>query len=273
MYLLFAGAFEVVLRLPTCLDNAMVTRESEVLLLSLENYDRLFNRKYAHGTVQKLKERMKMRLYLYIHRAEMLHSALKSPFLKFLSFLLDDDNAVDDLKRSKRREREDKKGLLHDTGHGREDLKHGSREAKEMNNMLKMLDINPKTTQGRLPAMESSERVIREIEAGLNSWVERSRGSSPNPSLLEPPKTAIGHGRTRSFNGEKVYSFFFFVCLNDRLSLHFNTVNTYQVFVIYGSNQLLIQIRRILTENMSFIYFHMAKSILRLIFEHRWTKY
>ncbi|KAL4220376.1 hypothetical protein ACF0H5_020781 [Mactra antiquata] len=199
------GSFDVVLRLPTCLDNAMVTRESEVLLLSRENYERLFNRKYAHDTVRKLKERMKMRLYLYINRAEMLHSSLKSPFLKFLSFLLDDDNAVEDLKRMKRREREEKRGLLHETSHPRDDLKYGSKEAKEMNSMLKLLDINPKSTQGRLPAMESSERIIKEIEDGLKSWVERSRGSSPNSAImLEPPKTAIGQKRrTTSFHGAK----------------------------------------------------------------------
>ena len=73
---------DIVLGLPTYIDNAMVTREAEVLVLSRENYARLFNKKAAQATLASLRERFTMRLYLYIHRSEGLVPPIPSPFLK-----------------------------------------------------------------------------------------------------------------------------------------------------------------------------------------------
>ncbi|XP_052217080.1 uncharacterized protein LOC127834962 isoform X3 [Dreissena polymorpha] len=173
------GATSVVLGLPNSLDNAMITRESEILVLSKNNYDRLFNKKFAQKTLANLRERLTMRIYLYIHRCDTLHQAIGTPFLKYLIFLLQDDNAVEELRRTKRRELEEKRGLRTQTYEETE--KYDSKEALQMANMLKLLNINPKDRgQGRLPSVESSQRVINEIEEGLRSWVERSRGDSSN---------------------------------------------------------------------------------------------
>lgn len=196
------GAHAVALGLPTSLDNAMVTREAEVLMLSRANFERLFNRKYAQGTLKKMRERLILRLYLYIHRAESVHPELKSPFLKFLTFLLQDERAVDDLKKRKRREREIKKGLIHNVDEDESEFKEGTKEAEQFEGMLKMLDINPKAAHKKLPSVESSQRVIDEIEAGLRSWVERSRsGNSPIPPSANNSLEPVQYGdRRKSFN-------------------------------------------------------------------------
>ncbi|XP_052784819.1 uncharacterized protein LOC128220453 isoform X2 [Mya arenaria] len=173
------GAIDILLGLPTYLDNAMVTREAEVLVLSRENYSRLFTKKAAQATVATLRERLTMRLYLYIHRSEGLVPPVQSPFLKYLTFLLHDENAVMELRRMKRKEIEEKRGLRH--ARDEEDTHMSSKEAERMSGMLKMLDIKPGDRQNkRLPSMESSQRVINEIDAGLKGWVERSRGDSPH---------------------------------------------------------------------------------------------
>lgn len=198
----YTGALDVVLALPTSLDNAMVTSEAEVLFLSRENFNRLFNRKYAQNTLKKMRERLILRLYLYIHRADSLHHHLTSPFLKFLSFLLQDPSAVEDLKKKKRREREIKKGLIHNLDEDDTDANYVSKNADEISGMLKMLDMDPKSSKIRLPTVESSQRVINEIDEGLRNWVQTTRGTnSPVPnqqsSLAAPTKRTSRH---RSFH-------------------------------------------------------------------------
>lgn len=200
--LYYAGALDVVLGLRTCLDNAMVTSEAEVLFLSRENFNRLFNRKYAQTTLRHIRERLIMRLYLYIHRADSLHHHLTSPFLKFLSFMLQDPSAVEDLKKKKRREREIKRGLSHNVDQDDTDANYVSKNADEISGMLKMLDMDPKSSKIRLPAVESSQRVINEIDEGLRNWVETTRGTnSPVPnqqsSLASPTKRSGRHSSFR----------------------------------------------------------------------------
>lgn len=165
----------------------MVTREAEVLLLTRANFERLFSRKYAQTSVQELRERLKMRLYMYIHRCDSLHSTVKSSFFKYVIFLLQNENAVLELRKQKQREREEKKGLIKQT----DDAKYDAKEAEQMIGMLKLLDLNPKTTHVKLPAVESSQKVINEIEEGLNAWIERSRGGSGSnsPSTASPVVT------------------------------------------------------------------------------------
>lgn len=176
---LITGALDIMVGLPTAIDNAMVTREAEVLLLSRANFERLFSRKYAQTTVQEVKERLKMRLYMYIHRSDSLHTAGKAAFFKYLIFLLQNDNAVMLLRKQKQKEKEEKKGLRKQFD---DDPKYDAKEAEQMSGMLKLLDLDPKTTHVRLPSVESSQKVINEIEKGLNAWIERSRGGSGHNS-------------------------------------------------------------------------------------------
>lgn len=184
----------------------MVTREAEVLLLSRENFVRLFDRKYAQHSMTRLRERLINRLYLYIHRAEALHHELTSPFLKYLTFLLHDDSAVDKLKKKKRREKEIKKGLIHNLDD--DEFGKTNKDDEKISGMLKMLDINPRTTHGRLPTVESGQRVINEIEAGLKNWVETTRrggspltSGSPVPTQQNLLSVVPTTGRRKSFQG------------------------------------------------------------------------
>ncbi|XP_053403282.1 uncharacterized protein LOC123553732 [Mercenaria mercenaria] len=119
--------------------------------------------------------------------------------LKILTFLLQDDSAVDDLRKKKRREREIKKGLIHNLDDDDDSDKKSAKEAEQISGMMKMLDMNPKTTHGRLPTVESSQRVINEIEAGLRNWIETTRGGgSPIPTQQNHLSVA-GVGRRKSF--------------------------------------------------------------------------
>lgn len=187
------GALEFLVGLTTSLENANVTREADVLLLSKENFDRLFYKKHSANTIQILRERLTMRLYLYINRSE--HDKKtplqKSAFLRFLSFMLQDENALQDLKKMKRKERERPDTV---TGVDLVDNGRSNKESQEMANMLKMLDMKHSTV-GRLPSMGSSEKVIKDIEAGLKSWVDRSKGTH-SPEIRGSPRL-----RQKTFHG------------------------------------------------------------------------
>ena len=164
----------------------MVTREAEILQLSKENHERLFSRKYAQRSIRSLRERMTMRLYLYIHRSESFDSKQKSPFLKFLSFVVHDEGALADLKRLKRKERDDRNRDSPNFASeidGLDEDKFKSKDAEEVSNMLKLLDIRPNTPQGRLPSLCTSQRVLNEIEAGLQGWVETTQRGGDSPEL------------------------------------------------------------------------------------------
>ena len=170
-------------------------------MLSKENFERLFTKRYAQKSVRSLRERLTMRLYLYIHRSESFDSRQTSPFLKFLSYAVHDENALSEFRKLKRKEREaknsrDSPSFANEIDELDED-KFKSKDAEEVSNMLKLLDIRPNTPQGRLPSVGTSQRVINDIEAGLKGWVERTRRGGESPE----PKRLVKISRHSSFNG------------------------------------------------------------------------
>lgn len=182
----YTGALDLIIGLPTALDNAMVTREAEVLLLTRANFERLFSKKYGQYAIKELRDRLKMRLYMYIHRSDTLHASMKSSFFKYLIFLLQNDNAVMQLRKQKQKEKEEKKGLR--KNHVSES-RYDAKEAEQMSGMLKLLDLDPKTTHVKLPSVESSQKIINEIEEGLSMWIENSRsGSGHNSPCTASPR-------------------------------------------------------------------------------------
>ena len=164
---------EIILGLNTYIETSLVTRETGVLVLSKENFQRLFNRKFAAKTLSILRERLTMRLYLYIHRSE--GSEDGSPFLKFLTYMLQDSDALDRLKLMKRKEREAKQGIVSQSDIDLADARSKARDAKEMALMMKKLNVKPSVTYDHGPWNEASHKVIEQIESGYHSYIERAR--------------------------------------------------------------------------------------------------
>ena len=219
----------------------MVTREAEVLLLSRANFERLFGRKYGQTTIQELRERLKMRLYMYIHRSDSLHTAVKSSFFKYLIFLLQNENAVMQLRKQKQRDKEEKNGLRKQF---EGESKYDAKEAEQVSGMLKLLDLDPKTTHIRLPTVESSQKVINEIEEGLNSWIERSRGGSGHNSPMSASPRAqrrgsigalLGNGNGRNVRRSSVL---IVKCIQQCIYICVLPIRTPVVIVIFSGIQM-----------------------------------
>lgn len=184
------GALEIILGLNSYIENALVTREAGVLVLSKENYQRFFTKKFAQKAVEVLRERLTMRLYLYIHRSE--GSETGSPFLKFLTYMLQDSEALNQLKRMKRKEKEVKAGIVSQSDIDSADARSRARDAKEMAVMMKKLGVKPSVTYEHGPWNEASQKVLEQIEKGYMSYIERSRGT-------ESPKGYTASKASRSF--------------------------------------------------------------------------
>ena len=173
MHIYISGALEIILGLNTYIETSLVTRETGVLVLSKENFQRLFNRKFAIKSVSIMRERLTMRLYLYIHRSEGTEDG--SPFLKFLTYMLHDSDALDQLKRMKRKEREAKKGIVSQSDLDNAEARSRARDAKEMALMMKKLNVKPSVTYDHGPWNEASNKVIEHIESGYHGYIERAR--------------------------------------------------------------------------------------------------
>lgn len=171
-----AGATEIILGLSTYLENATVTREAGVLVLSKENFQRFFTKRFAQKAIETLRERLTMRLYLYIHRTESIDES-GSPFLKFLTYMLQDSEALNQLKRMKRKEKEAKAGIVTQSDIDNADARRRAHDAKEMALMMKKLGVKPSVTYEHGPWNEASQKVLEQIEKGYMSYIERSRGT------------------------------------------------------------------------------------------------
>ncbi|KAK3596919.1 hypothetical protein CHS0354_031697 [Potamilus streckersoni] len=164
----YVGILEVALGLSSYLETARITTESCVLVLSKENYERLFQRRFANYTLQKMKETLTFRLYLYIHRS----SRVDAPFLKFLTFMLQDGKSLKSLQKQKNKSTETTTQNLH--GLELYEKKENDTDTEKLENMMKILDLKG-ISKTRIPEVETSQRIMNEIETGLNRWIIRSR--------------------------------------------------------------------------------------------------
>lgn len=94
----FAGSLEVLLGLETYTETARAPGECEVLLLKRSQFERMFRRKYALNTVEKLKEVLATRLCLYIYQCAQRTSA---SFLKYLNMRLIDASILQEVSESR----------------------------------------------------------------------------------------------------------------------------------------------------------------------------
>ena len=144
-----------------------------------------------------------MRLYLYIHRSESFDES-GSPFLKFLTYMLQDSEALNQLKRMKQKEKEAKAGHMTLSDLELADARSRAHDAKEMAIMMKKLGVKPSSTYEHGPWNEASQKVLEEIEKGYMSYLEMTRGTeSPTPKgnsskqsgAFMPRRVSICNGR------------------------------------------------------------------------------
>ncbi|OWF40518.1 uncharacterized protein LOC110463646 [Mizuhopecten yessoensis] len=166
------GALELVIGLPTFIETCTVTRSSEILVLSKANYQRLFHRRSAARAVDMLKDTLCMRLFLYIHRSQL--SDAYAPFLKYLTIKLRDTESLKLLKsKHKRRTGNGDKEFLY---YGFYEYSRLEKHDQGLVKLMKVLDIHYMGLDSFLPELETSTRVLMELEKQMKDWKHRSRG-------------------------------------------------------------------------------------------------
>ncbi|XP_022341927.1 uncharacterized protein LOC111135827 isoform X2 [Crassostrea virginica] len=166
------GASETILGLKTYMENANVTRKTELLSLSKGNYQRLFMRKSANRSIEMLKNVMVSRLYLYIHRTQMsLHNA---SLLKYLTLKLRDPDSLKQLRSKHTRKPKGKQGKYKEYFYGAFNSRSYDKDEENIRSFLKTMGVYY-ITDNSLPELETSTRVLADLNAHLSDWLKRTR--------------------------------------------------------------------------------------------------
>lgn len=175
------GATETLLGLKTYMENANVTRKTELLSLSKGNYQRLFMRKSATRSIERLKKVMVSRLYLYIHRTQMsLHNA---SLLKYLTLKLRDPESLKQLRSRHTRKPKGKQEKYKEYFYGAFNSRSYDKDEENIRSFLKTMGVYY-ITDNSLPELETSSRVLADLNDHLSDWLKRTR-KSEKPEFRE----------------------------------------------------------------------------------------
>ena len=167
----------MVLGLEDCIETATATGTCEFLVLRKDQYDRLFRRKYAIQSVNKLKDDLANRLCLYILKT----TPADGSFLRYLNMKLEDPSILRTLKENKsynspRRQR-----------HLRSRMAMDKNRNETIAEVLKRLHMRSDMATS-LPADDMSEMAISNMNGRLRTWREKtglvlSNRSPPSPVM------------------------------------------------------------------------------------------
>ncbi|XP_061171730.1 uncharacterized protein LOC133181212 isoform X2 [Saccostrea echinata] len=176
------GATETLLGLKTYMENANVTRKTELLSLSTGNYQRLFTKKSATRSIDLLKNVMVSRLYLYIHRTQLsLHNA---SLLKYLSLKLRDPESLKQLRSRHIKKPKAKQEKHKEYFYGAFNSRRCDKEEENIRSFLKTMGVYYISTDNSLPELETSQRVLADLNDHLSDWLKRTR-KSDKPEFRE----------------------------------------------------------------------------------------
>ncbi|XP_048746285.2 uncharacterized protein LOC125658890 isoform X3 [Ostrea edulis] len=175
------GATETLLGLKSYMENANVTRRTELLSLSKGNYQRLFMKKSANRSIDLLKSVMVSRLYLYIHRTQLsLHNA---SLLKYFTLKLRDPESLKQLRSRNGRKSRGKQEKNKEYFYGAFNSRSYDKDEENIRSFLKTMGVYY-ITDNSLPELETSTRVLADLNAHLSDWLKRTR-KSDKPEFRE----------------------------------------------------------------------------------------
>ncbi|XP_059178746.1 uncharacterized protein LOC131957918 isoform X1 [Physella acuta] len=154
------GSLEIILGLETYIENATAPGDCELLVLKKSQFEKMFKRKYALATLDKLKEVLANKLCLYIYQSD----PNKVAFLKFLNIKLMDSSILQEVKRSKNAK------VRQGTNIGAERQTRNVEE-QEIINVMKRLHMNSDSA-AELPPEDMSEIALAKMDRRLRLWSE-----------------------------------------------------------------------------------------------------
>ncbi|XP_005112955.2 uncharacterized protein LOC101859221 [Aplysia californica] len=156
------GSLEMTLGLDTYIETAVSPGECELVMLKRTQFERMFKRKYAATTLEKLREALAQKLCLYIYQSEPQNTA----FLKFLNMKLMDATVLQEVKKSKhaRARQEANIGQISETR---------TVEEKDIANVLKRLHMSSESA-AQLPPEDMSELALAKMDRRLKLWSEKT---------------------------------------------------------------------------------------------------
>ncbi|KAK3769256.1 hypothetical protein RRG08_059881 [Elysia crispata] len=156
------GAVEMLLGLESYIETAIAPGECELLMLRRSQFERLFRRKYAALTLEKLREAQAQKLCLYIYQSD----PSRVEFLKFLNMRLMDSSVLQEVKKSKHAKARQAANI------GAPKLSR-SVEEKDIISVLKRLHMNSESA-AELPPEDMSEIALAKMDKRLRLWSEKT---------------------------------------------------------------------------------------------------
>ncbi|CAL1541441.1 unnamed protein product [Lymnaea stagnalis] len=167
------GSLEIILGLDTYIENATAPGDCELLYLKRSQFEKMFKRKYALATLDKLKEALANKLCLYIYQSDPSTVA----FLKFLNIKLMDFVILQEVKRNKHAKA--RQGI----NIGAERVTRGV-EAKDVRNLMKRLHMNTDSA-AELPPEDMSEIALAKMDRRLRLWSENTNMNGSRLASLQ----------------------------------------------------------------------------------------
>ncbi|GFO08771.1 CAMP-dependent protein kinase regulatory subunit [Plakobranchus ocellatus] len=156
------GAVEMLLGLESHIETAIAPGECELLMLRRAQFERLFRRKYAAVTLEKLREAQAQKLCLYIYQSD----PSRVEFLKFLNMRLMDSSVLQEVKKSKHAKARQAANI------GAQKITK-SVEEKDIISVLKRLHMNSDSA-AELPPEDMSEIALAKMDRRLRVWSEKT---------------------------------------------------------------------------------------------------
>lgn len=166
--MLATGGVEAVLGLGSYVESTTVCKDTDFLVLSKGNYQRLFGKKAAAQTIDLMRKIFTSRLYLYIHRSNI--ARVPSPFLKYLALRLMNTDTIKDLKAQSKRASE-RAATARSKRNGVVVCRKLNYDDKDIERVMKKMHMQYVTNAIQMPDLETSARIIEHLEDRLHQWV------------------------------------------------------------------------------------------------------
>ncbi|KAL5004010.1 hypothetical protein ScPMuIL_017466 [Solemya velum] len=193
------GGLEAVLGLGTYVESTTVCKDTDFLVLSKGNYQRLFGKKSATQTIDLMRKIFTSRIYLYIHRSSIAH--VPSPFLKYLALRLMNTDTIKDLKAQSKRAAE--RASDKSRSNGMTVCRRLHYDDKDVERVMKKMHMQYVTNVIQMPDLETSERIIEHLEDRLHQWVVMNNSKFVSRflhSLLNPKASFDSNEKNRMPN-------------------------------------------------------------------------
>ena len=176
-YISFTGCMEMILGLDSYLETAVARSTVTLLKLRRQQFERIFKRRYAAGTLDTFRDYLAQRLCLYIYQCPQPSSA----FLKFINIRLADADVLKNLRKAMYEMRD---GVFGGAAGGGASVQEQKERSEKMVELKKRLHI-PSGWEISLPAEDLADIALANLSKRLKVWSLLSQVNGGRPVRIQ----------------------------------------------------------------------------------------